>query len=156
MLPAIKFNCFLYSYVYMLLCATSAFSLPSPNHDALRMRQTPATTPLVDFQVSEPILTPSGTSDQYGCIYTQTLMEHTFGNSYGKPFVGTLPSSMWLEEEDYLLASGPYTPPPCSFNRVTMNFTVTVRKLHTTRYRLQTSIANAGTCASLKGANLTA
>ncbi|KAL6716210.1 hypothetical protein ACLMJK_005776 [Lecanora helva] len=34
-------------------------------------------------------------------------MEHEFGNSYGMPFVGD------------------YTPPPCSFNRVTMNFTVT-------------------------------
>ncbi|KAL9099741.1 MAG: hypothetical protein Q9163_004807 [Psora crenata] len=33
-------------------------------------------------------------------------MEHVFANSYGLPFVGT------------------YTPPPCTFNRVSMNFTV--------------------------------
>ena len=132
MLPAIiKFNCLICSYVYILLCATGALSLLSPDHDALQMRQTPATTPLVDFQVSEPILTPSGTSDQYGCIYTQTLMEYTFSNSYGTPFIGTLSSSMWPDEEYYLQASGAYTPPPCSFNRVTMNFTVTVRKSHT-------------------------
>ncbi|RDW82748.1 hypothetical protein BP6252_03860 [Coleophoma cylindrospora] len=63
--------------------------------------------PLVDFQVYEPVLTPSGSSNEYGCIYTKTLMEHQFASSYGIPFVGN------------------YTPPPCSFNRVTMNFTVT-------------------------------
>ncbi|KAL8947884.1 MAG: hypothetical protein Q9222_005877 [Ikaeria aurantiellina] len=36
-------------------------------------------------------------------------MDYVFGFSYGKPFVGN------------------YDPPPCSFNRVTMNFTVTSR-----------------------------
>ena len=37
----------------------------------------------------------------------KTLTVHSFGLSYGKPFVGD------------------YTPPPCSFNRVTWNLTVT-------------------------------
>ena len=51
-------------------------------------RQAPAVGPLVDFQVSEPVLTPSGASDQYGCIYTKKLMSYEFANSYGHPFVG--------------------------------------------------------------------
>ncbi|KAL8940725.1 MAG: hypothetical protein Q9211_002134 [Gyalolechia sp. 1 TL-2023] len=72
-------------------------------------RQTPPPSLLVNFQVSEPILVPTGESDQYGCVHTQLLMDHVFGFSYGKPFVGT------------------YTPPPCSFNRVTISFTVTSR-----------------------------
>lgn len=54
----------------------------------LDKRQTPATSPLVDFQVSEPILIPTSTSDQYGCVYTQLLMDHVFAFSYGMPFVG--------------------------------------------------------------------
>ncbi|KAL9023833.1 MAG: hypothetical protein Q9196_006944, partial [Gyalolechia fulgens] len=50
-------------------------------------RQTPPPSLLVNFQVSEPILVPTGESDQYGT----------------------------------------YTPPACSFNRVTISFTVTSR-----------------------------
>ena len=79
----------------LLLCVFAAFSVqagrlePQPDH-AIRERQTtPAASPLVDFQVYEPVLTPSGSSDQYGCIHTQLLMDHVFGFSYGKPFVGT-------------------------------------------------------------------
>ena len=72
----------------MVQWSASALSFQGPNH-ALQLRQTPATTPLVDFQVYEPVLTPSGTSDQYGCVYTQTLMSYVFSNSYGAPFVGT-------------------------------------------------------------------
>ncbi|OAP61385.1 hypothetical protein AYL99_03588 [Fonsecaea erecta] len=41
------------------------------------------------------------------CVVTQTLMIHSFANSYGKPYVG------------------PYIPPDCSFNRVALNLTVT-------------------------------
>ena len=41
--------------------------------DAFSKRQTAPTGLLDDFQVYEPVLTPSGTSDQYGCIYTKTL-----------------------------------------------------------------------------------
>lgn len=59
-------------------------------------------SPLLEcFEVSPPVLTPSKPTCQ------QTLMVHTFGWSYGKPFVGD------------------YTPPDCDFNRVTINFTVT-------------------------------
>lgn len=98
--------CLLCLYVFKLHWATNALSFQSPDH-ALQKRQTSAPTPLVDFQVYEPVLTPSGTSDQYGCIYTQTLMSYVFSNSYGAPFVGE------------------YTPPPCAFNRVTITFTAT-------------------------------
>jgi len=76
------------------------------------------------FQVYQPVLTPSGVTDGTvlgdGSENTTTivptaandncellLMEHSFGYSYGMPFVGN------------------YTPPQCKFNRVTMNFTVT-------------------------------
>lgn len=128
MLPAmIKSPCLLCLYVFILRCAANALLSQSPD-DALQKRQTPATTPLVDFQVYEPVLTPSGTSDQYGCIYTQTLMSYVFSNSYGAPFVGKLSPSKSTEEVGLtsgLLRLGEYTPPPCSFNRVTMNFTVT-------------------------------
>ena len=59
------------------------------------------------FQVTEPVLNPQPPGSEHDCVYTQLLMQHVFGFSYGHPFVGQ------------------YTPPPCSFNRVTMNFTVT-------------------------------
>ena len=45
------------------------------------------------FQVHEPVLTLQGTDNQYGCVYTELLMEHSFGFSYGIPFVGKL---AWL------------------------------------------------------------
>ena len=51
-------------------------------------RQAPAAGPFLDFQVYQPLLTPTGASDQYGCIYTKELMSHEFANSYGTPFVG--------------------------------------------------------------------
>ena len=66
---------------------------------------TAAATPLVDFQVYQPVLTPTGLADQKfsadGSSQTQslsvqpetsscivTLMVHDFGYSYGAPFVG--------------------------------------------------------------------
>lgn len=125
--PAIiNSHCLLCLYVFMLQWAANALSLQNPDH-ALPKRQTPAPTPLVDFQVYEPVLTPSGTSDQYGCIYTQTLMSYVFSNSYGAPFVGRLSPSKSPDQVRLIivLRIGEYTPPPCSFNRVTMNFTVT-------------------------------
>ncbi|KAG8525278.1 hypothetical protein KY384_008922 [Bacidia gigantensis] len=70
--------------------------------------QTEAGSTLVNFEVYEPVFTPEDTN-QNGCIYKTTLMEHVFENSYGFPFIGT------------------HKPPPCAFNRVTMNFTVTVK-----------------------------
>lgn len=76
---------FLIMYVFLTSCIQYGLSLRFPN---LWTRQAPAAGPLVDFQVSEPVLTPSGASDQYGCIYTKKLMSYEFANSYGAPFVG--------------------------------------------------------------------
>ncbi|KAH0846196.1 hypothetical protein AYO21_11059 [Fonsecaea monophora] len=76
------------------------------------------------FQVHPPVLTPDTVAQRAliqddgrsatplvsgppGCVVTKTLMIHSFGNSYGHPFVGA------------------YTPPHCDFNRVTLNLTVT-------------------------------
>ncbi|KAI0842439.1 hypothetical protein F5Y06DRAFT_127636 [Hypoxylon sp. FL0890] len=72
------------------------------------------------FQVAQPVLGPNGPISQSmvsneGVTTGQAspddpcsvlLMDHVFGFSYGKPFVGN------------------YTPPDCLFNRVIMNFTV--------------------------------
>ena len=53
-------------------------------------------------------------------------MVYDFAFSYGAPFVGKeLPEP--LDQHIYKSFTGNYTPPPCSFNRVTMNFTVTSR-----------------------------
>ena len=71
----------LITFLYLCTFATCTPDEPIPK------RQAP-TSPLVDFQVSQPILTPSGQSDQYGCIHTMLLMEYEFANSYGAPFVG--------------------------------------------------------------------
>ncbi|KAF2117673.1 peptide N-acetyl-beta-D-glucosaminyl asparaginase amidase A-domain-containing protein [Lophiotrema nucula] len=69
---------------------------------ALSGRAPNQTTPLLKcLQVSPPVLNPATHSQ------TQTLMVHTFGYSYGIPFVGN------------------YSPPALEFNRVTFNFTVT-------------------------------
>ncbi|EHK96353.1 putative Peptide-N4-(N-acetyl-beta-glucosaminyl)asparagine amidase A [Glarea lozoyensis 74030] len=87
---------------------------------------TPATAVLECFQVYQPVLFPKGAVDQVitsdGTENTTIiapsssnsscqvlLMDHSFGYSYGMPFVGN------------------YTPPKCKFNRVAMNFTVTSR-----------------------------
>ncbi|PSN68897.1 hypothetical protein BS50DRAFT_327493 [Corynespora cassiicola Philippines] len=68
---------------------------------ALSSRAPNQSSPLLQcLQVSPPVLSPAAACQQ-------TLMVHTFGWSYGKPFVGA------------------YSPPGCSFNRVTFNFTVT-------------------------------
>ena len=72
-------------YVFLTSYIQHGLSLWFPD---LWTRQAPAAGPLVDFQVSEPVLTPSGASDQYGCIYTKKLMSYEFANSYGAPFVG--------------------------------------------------------------------
>lgn len=63
-------------------------------------------SPLECFQVAEPVLLPGDYDAEQAC--TVTLMDHSFANSYGSPFVGS------------------YTPPGCSFDRVVMNFTVEV------------------------------
>lgn len=84
-----------------------------------------ATPLLEDFQVYQPVFFPSGAVDDTATSESQDtvatidsatssgsscqvlLMEHSFGFSFGIPFVGD------------------YTPPACKFNRVVMNFTVT-------------------------------
>ena len=62
---------------------------PSGLDVALFARQ--ASGPVLDvFQVHEPVLTPAPPRDQYGCVYTELLMEHSFAFSYGIPYVGEL------------------------------------------------------------------
>ena len=81
-----------------ILCVL--FALPSisrasgsqtPNDEVFK-RQSAASGLLNDFEVYQPVLTPTGSSDQYGCIYTELLMDHSFGFSYGMPFVGMRPT----------------------------------------------------------------
>ncbi|KAL8871062.1 MAG: hypothetical protein Q9174_003034 [Haloplaca sp. 1 TL-2023] len=96
----------------LLLCVFGASSLSATvaqkvPDQALANRQTAAEDPLINLQVSNPILLPSGNKSQDGCVHNVVLMEHDFAFSYGKPFVGSV------------------SPPPCNFNRVIMNFTVT-------------------------------
>lgn len=87
--------CFLFSkspsslvlYVFVTFFVQNGLSSWLPN---IWKRQTAAASPLVDFEVYKPVLTPSGASDQYGCIYTKELMSYEFANSYGVPFVGRL------------------------------------------------------------------
>ncbi|KAF2970797.1 hypothetical protein GQX73_g2749 [Xylaria multiplex] len=93
----------------------------------------PTRAPLGCFQVAEPVLTPSGVTrrdtSQLPALSPMNqkpieaaaddasvsspcavvLMEHTFANSYGFPFVGQ------------------YTPPKCDFDYVVINFTTLVR-----------------------------
>ena len=69
---------------------------------ALVSRALNDTSSLLDcFQVAAPVDSPTKPNCQ------QTLMVHTFGWSYGIPYVGQ------------------YTPPNCDFDRVSFNFTVT-------------------------------
>ena len=75
--------------LYVAIALLTSTVLSSTSDLAFDKRQTPVASPLVDFQVSQPILTPSGQGDQYGCIHTTLLMEYEFANSYGAPFVGT-------------------------------------------------------------------
>lgn len=109
---------------------------------ALRPPDKRATTPpLVDLQVYPPILIGSSGSvtltngsgmgviigTTSACVVQQVLSVHSFGNSYGVPFVG----EAWWDAFYYLHALirviGSYTPPSnCSFNRVVLNLTVTV------------------------------
>ena len=77
----------LFLWVVALQWAQCLASWKGPDM-AIGKRQALAPSTLVDFQVYEPVLTPSGTVDQYGCVYTQLLMDHVFAYSYGMPFVG--------------------------------------------------------------------
>ncbi|KAI9835538.1 MAG: hypothetical protein M1819_001989 [Sarea resinae] len=99
----------------------------SPSRPRHTKYDTASSIPLLQvFEVYQPVLTPHGSSGQEiltngstsggipagfsnasSCLYTETLMEYSFAYSYGQPYVGT------------------YSPPPCNFSRVTINFTVT-------------------------------
>jgi hypothetical protein len=81
------------------LLTTSPFAQPYPQTVSLRNRATNESSLLQCLQVAPPVLSPADACQQ-------TLMVHTFASSYGRPFLGQ------------------YTPPDCSFNRVTFNFTV--------------------------------
>lgn len=73
--------------------------------------------PLNVFQVYQPVTIQSDIGDDGSLLVNREenvpdvcevqLMNYSFGNSYEKPFIGE------------------YTPPPCRFNRVIMNFTAT-------------------------------
>ncbi|KAL8996889.1 MAG: hypothetical protein Q9169_003700 [Polycauliona sp. 2 TL-2023] len=94
----------------ILLCVFAVVpSLHADPDQGLARRQAFTTPPLVTFQVQDPILVPTPNGNQSGCVHTQLLMDNVFAFSYGKPFVGD------------------YVPPPCDFNRVIINFTVTSR-----------------------------
>lgn len=107
-------------------------------------------TVLECFQVSQPVLTRRGplyhsTEDGGPVVLTDDagpspkesctilLMEHSFGSSYGVPFIGKLgyslpkPDTMvlFMNFVSYTTHIGSYTPPNCQFNRVVINFTVT-------------------------------
>lgn len=88
-------------------------------------RQTTTTPPLVAFQVQNPVLIPTFSGNQSGCVHTQVLMEHEFAFSYGKPFVGEETQTVSVHGNFALNFPGNYVPPPCDFNRVIINFTVT-------------------------------
>lgn len=76
----------------LFLCVFMSISRGAVNAKAperlLQVRQTADTSPLIDFQVYEPVLTPTGPKDENGCVHTELLMDHVFAFSYGKPFVG--------------------------------------------------------------------
>lgn len=95
-------------FYLMLLIFNSTFGhvyALASNNCTVNQKNTPnqisnASVPLECLQVTAPISNPPGSCQQI-------LMTHTFGYSYGQPFIGY------------------YNPPECSFTRVTFNFTVT-------------------------------
>ncbi|CAN9258949.1 unnamed protein product [Alternaria alternata] len=82
------------------LLTTPPFAQSRSQTLSLRNRATNESSLLECLEVTPPVLSPTDACQQ-------TLMVHTFAYSYGQPFVGQ------------------YNPPNCSFNRVTINFTVT-------------------------------
>lgn len=80
--------------VAVRLLAQSSHALSAQAPDRLQKLES-AVDPsiLVNFQVHEPVLTPTGPSDELGCVHSQLLMEHVFAFSYGNPFVGMKSSS---------------------------------------------------------------
>ncbi|KAF1960134.1 hypothetical protein CC80DRAFT_286438 [Byssothecium circinans] len=93
--------CFFLMLIFLLKPTAASPSSPQQPAftDTLSRRAPNDSTPLLEcLQVSPPVLSPDSCQ--------QTLMVHTFGYSYGIPFVAQ------------------YSPPKCNFNRVTINFTV--------------------------------
>ncbi|EFQ89378.1 hypothetical protein PTT_14360 [Pyrenophora teres f. teres 0-1] len=89
--------------ITLFQCTSASPTTPPQPHvqtQLLGRRATNESSLLQCLQVAPPVLSPAG-----GCH--ETLMEYTFARSYGQPFIGQ------------------YNPPKCSFNRVTINFTVT-------------------------------
>jgi len=96
---------------------TPSFVLPPRNY-----ARAPAPSLLEVFQFHPPVLTVtndgalaitddstnsnSGNYDNTHAVCEEVLVVHSFGYSYGQPFIGN------------------YTPPDCKFNRVTWNLTV--------------------------------
>ncbi|KAJ5625994.1 hypothetical protein N7510_002303 [Penicillium lagena] len=87
MLRAFSWTCFLLGQVPLV------FSSPSGLQEV--------------FQVYQPV--PFAPESNNGCDVEVVLMDHVFGASYGKPFVGN------------------YNPPKCNFDTVRINFTVESR-----------------------------
>lgn len=75
-----------------LLCVLipiSCFAIAGQAPDRIEPSlKAPETISLVNFQVYEPVFTPTGQHNKYGCVHTKLLMDHVFAFSYGSPFVG--------------------------------------------------------------------
>ena len=81
-------KCRLFFLCVFILSFSSEAAAPASSDFDHSKRQSTAAAPLVDFQVSEPVLTPTGSSNENGCVFSQVLMTHVFDNSYGNPFMG--------------------------------------------------------------------
>lgn len=77
-----------HSFAWCIFIALSSFITSAVTHGSHQKRQGEGPAPLVNFQVTEPIFAPNQSSNQYGCIHTQTLMSHVFESSDGHPFIG--------------------------------------------------------------------
>lgn len=74
--------------VLVFAALAAAVAASEPKYPIVKRQGAPGSGVLTDFQVYEPVLSPVGPSNQYGCVYTQTLMAYDFANSYGAPFIG--------------------------------------------------------------------
>jgi Peptide N-acetyl-beta-D-glucosaminyl asparaginase amidase A len=97
-----------------------------------------STTPVEIFQVFSPVLGTTGlvgsngpvanttATEASGSSCQVTLMEHSFSDSFGKPFVGTLTNECCVNKQLLMRGPGNYTPPACinDANTVMMNFSV--------------------------------
>ncbi len=96
--PASGFRALPVLFSISVLAVFIVFSLPaclvaSKLSSPILARQTP-NTPLEVFQVHQPVFTPQASSEEGFCVTTNVLMEHSFGFSFGRPFVGKLLMSL--------------------------------------------------------------